>query len=112
MTSILGLCRFRCAERIPGCSAAPAGIISSAAGALTGGFAASGMLPPVRAPAALEDFANSPRNQRLKFFRPEHRHEQIGEQAEGNESDKNVFHGSELSARVRVKNADAEERES
>lgn len=44
----------------------------------------------------------------LEGFGTDQRHEQIDQQAGGHDSDKNVFHGSKLSARVRIHDAQNE----
>jgi hypothetical protein len=45
---------------------------------------------------------------RLEFFRPNHRHEQINEEQQGDESDNNSFHGVllQLLAEADIKSAD------
>ncbi len=38
----------------------------------------------------------------LELFGPDHRREQVDDEAEGDNSNEDVFHGSELSTRMRV----------
>jgi hypothetical protein len=48
----------------------------------------------------------------LELLRPQHRDEEVDQQAQGDDSDEDVFqHDSELSTRVRVNDADREERD-
>jgi hypothetical protein len=46
---------------------------------------------------------------RLEPFRPDHGDEQVDDQADGDDANKDVFHGLELSTRVGVNDADDEE---